>query len=131
MRGRCLGDASAGPWCRYLESCTKRFHRVTNALEEVVANFFQPDMTPTGSRKFNNRQNYCELKVGAPHPQTGLPPLGFSLVILGGDPVEGDEIGNTVSAEVPPLLPHNTDLSLAQSLEMEGWKPARRKFCCF
>lgn len=109
----------------------KRFQAVGRSLQQVVANFFEPGMTPTGSRKFNNRQNYCEMKVGPPHPQTGLPPLAFSLIVLGGDPVDGDEIGDTVRAEVPPLLPADTDKALAASFELEAWKPPARRCFCF
>lgn len=125
-RPRC----DAGQLCRYLESCVKRFQKVGRSLHQVVANFFAPEMTPTGSRKFNNRQNYCEMCVGAPHAQTGLPPLEFSLVVLGGDPINGAEIGDVVSASIPPLLPPDTDRMLALEFELESWKPpGRRMFC--
>eukprot|EP00892_Ulva_mutabilis_P003438 jgi/Ulvmu1/1466/UM011_0196.1 len=127
-----IGNKPPGDFVvKYLESCVKRFHKVNGTLDEVVADFFDPDMTPTRSRKFNNRQNYCELRVGAPHAQTGLPPLQFSLVVLGGDPVLGDEIGDVVSAVIPPLLPPGTEPAVVRGYELESWKPPGRKMCCF
>lgn len=79
-----------------------------------MAEIFDRTKTPANSAMFNNRQNYCEMRVEK--PTGGLPAspgnLKFSLVVLGGDPITGDEMGDVLAHEIPPLLPSDAPPAL-------------------
>ena len=72
-------------------------------VQEHVGRLFKTIQTRTGSEAFNNRMNYCDLMV-RDVDGNGLKGLEFKMVFLGGDPIKGDEIGDSVQAVVPPLL---------------------------
>jgi hypothetical protein len=96
----------------WLDHCTRQAHRLTKQFQEGMTHFFNPNETPAGSKFYNNRQNYCEIQVAQSVKNAqgcSRKPLSFSLVILGGDPVEGDTIGSVRTATIPPLLPANSE----------------------
>ena len=106
-----------------------------------MAEIFDEERTPAKSRMFNNRQNYCELSVTKPEGALAGSPgnLSFKLVVLGGDPIEGDEIHpeDAVPGNIPPLLPSDASPSLVKQYADTQGVPApklRKKrgclWCC-
>jgi hypothetical protein len=102
-----------------------------------MAEIFDREKTPAKSKRFNNRQNYCQLQVVK--PKGGLPVkpgnLHFTFVVLGGDAVAGDEIGDEISSNIPPLLPRDAPAGLVQQYpgisQVPPPKAKLRRNCCW
>ena len=105
--------------------------KVTDELTEYMGDLFKNIQTRTGSHSFNNRMNYVDLgakKVGS----KGAVGLAFEMIFLGGDPIKGDEIGDKVSAVIPPLLPQGAPEAAALDMdECPGKKVKAYKCLCF
>jgi hypothetical protein len=105
-----------------------------------MADIFDREKTPAKSSRFNNRQNYCELRVDKPGGGLPVKPgnLTFKFVVLGGDPIMGDEIGDVIANSIPPLLPADAPAGLVQQYPgIVQIPPAkvkshyRRRWCCW
>ena len=93
-----------------------------------MAEIFDEKRTPAKSKMFNNRQNYCQLCVTKPEGALAGSPgnLSFKFIVLGGDPITGDElhVEDVVPGRIPPLLPSDASVSLVSQYPGTAGVPA-------
>lgn len=111
---------------KYIHTALEPGHRPTPELREAIVRFFDGAKTPSSSECFNNRQNFLELSVRHNTGIPGAPSLAFEFVILGGDPIDGDSIGERRGGVVPPLLAPDAGPARTAALQFDVATLAKR-----